>query len=82
MLEEQGRKGYNEDDSLMRCGGKHMDRWEDLFREHILERGKNYFYNGAVIQLQRTETGYQAVVEGAEEYEVEVETDGEQLLTI
>lgn len=31
-----------------------MKGWKDLFREHILERGRNYFYEGAVTELRKT----------------------------
>lgn len=44
-----------------------MQGWKGLFREHTLERGRNYFCDGAVIELEKTESGYQAVVEGTEE---------------
>ncbi len=47
--------------------------WEYLFKTHILARGQDYYENGAVISLKRTETGYKATVEGGYNYEVEVE---------
>lgn len=50
-----------------------MKSWKDLFRTHILERGLNYYEMGAVTLLERTENGYRAVVEGTEDYEVEIE---------
>ena len=50
-----------------------MDDWKHLFRPHILERGLDYFEMGAVDEVERTETGYRAAVEGTEEYEVEIE---------
>lgn len=56
-----------------------MKGWKDLFREHILERGRNYFYEGAVIEFQQTENGYRAVVEGTEEYEVEVDIEEDRV---
>lgn len=49
-----------------------LDGWKDLFREHILERGRNYFHDGAVTELRKTENGYRAEVEGTEDYEVEI----------
>lgn len=59
-----------------------MRGWKDLFPEHILERGKNYFYSGAVTDVQQTDKGYLAAVEGTDEYEVEVEADGERIYDI
>lgn len=50
-----------------------MDYWKELFRPHILERGFNYYETGAVIEVRATEQGFQAVVEGSEDYEVEIE---------
>lgn len=47
--------------------------WEYLFKTHILARGWDYYENGAVSSLKKTETGYKATVEGSYDYEVEVE---------
>lgn len=52
-----------------------MKGWKGLFQKHILERGRNYFYDDAVTELQKTDRGYQAVVIGTEDYEVEIEMD-------
>ena len=49
-----------------------MKLWKDWFQPHILERGRAYFDEGRVSALERTEDGYAAIVEGAEEYEVEI----------
>lgn len=55
-----------------------MEYWEELFRLHILQRGLNYYKKGAVISLNKTESGYHAEVEGTEDYEVDIEIkDGE-----
>ena len=56
-----------------------MNYWKDLFREHILARGEAYYYEGAVQNLEKTEHGYHAVVEGTEDYEVDIETEGGQI---
>lgn len=56
-----------------------MQGWKELFQEHILERGRNYFYEGAVTELEQTENGYQAVVEGTEDYDVEIEVQEEEI---
>ena len=49
-----------------------MSGWKELFREHILARGEAYYYGGAVQELHKTEQGYHAVVEGTEDYEVDI----------
>ena len=56
-----------------------MNYWKDLFREHILARGEAYYYEGAVQNLEKTEHGYHAVVEGTEDYEVDIEIEGGQI---
>ena len=52
-----------------------MNNWRDLFQDHILARGEMYYYDGAVLELHKTEHGYRAVVEGTEDYEVEIEIE-------
>lgn len=47
--------------------------WKELFMSHILERGLNYYEDGAVVSLEQTESGYNAIVEGTEDYQVEIE---------
>ena len=53
-----------------------MSDWKDLFQEHILARGESYYFDGAVLELHKTEHGYHAVVEGTEDYEVDIEMEG------
>ncbi|MBT9778174.1 hypothetical protein GPL15_16865 [Clostridium sp. MCC353] len=53
-----------------------MDNWKSLFRSHILERGLDYYASGAVTEIETTDSGYRAVVEGTEDYEVEIELKG------
>lgn len=50
-----------------------MKYWKDLFQRHILQRGEDYCYEGAVVALNKTESGYTATVEGTENYEVSVQ---------
>ena len=45
----------------------------------ILERGEEYWEDGAVENLQRTPDGWEAIVNGSEEYSVEICTDGEDI---
>lgn len=50
-----------------------MKSWKDLFRTHILERGLNYYEEDCVALLEQTSIGYTAVVEGTDDYDVEIE---------
>ncbi len=54
-----------------------MESWKNWFQPHILERGRTYFDEGRVSDLERTEDGYTATVGGTEEYEVEILLDGD-----
>ena len=56
-----------------------MKPWKDWFQPHILERGRAYFDEGRVSALERTEDGYAAIVEGTEEYEVEILLEGDSV---
>lgn len=56
-----------------------MKPWKDLFRTHILERGLNYYEEGYVTSLEQTLTGYMAVVEGTDDYYVEIEIRDDQV---
>ncbi len=56
-----------------------MESWKNWFQPHILERGLAYFDEGRVSELERTEDGYTATVEGTEEYEVEILLDGDSI---
>ncbi len=53
-----------------------MKSWKGWFQPHILERGRAYFDEGRVLELEQTEDGYTATVDGTEEYEVEILLDG------
>ena len=46
--------------------------WRDEFAPHILARGKKYFEEGRVGQIQHIDNTYYAYVEGTEHYEVEI----------
>ena len=50
-----------------------MKSWKDLFRTHILERGLNYYEEDCIALLEQTSTGYTAVVEGTDDYDVEID---------
>lgn len=47
--------------------------WERLFAPHILVRGRDYYDFGAVENMQKTEDGYTAQVEGTDLYDVGIE---------
>ena len=53
-----------------------MKPWKDWFQPHILERGRAYLDEGRVSELERTEDSYAAIVEGTEDYEVEILLEG------
>ena len=48
------------------------DSWKYLFRDVILWRGEEYYEDGAVDQIQKTDHGWKAIVHGSEDYEVEI----------
>lgn len=56
-----------------------MSDWKMLFADHILARGKKYFNEGAVQKIQTTEDGYYAIVEGTEDYEVDIDIEKGQI---
>lgn len=49
-----------------------MKKWKKRFAKHILERGFDYYQQGLVTSVQKNATGYRAVVEGTEDYSVEI----------
>lgn len=53
--------------------------WERLFKGHILDRGYNYFCDGAVDNIQRSEDKINAIVCGSEDYEVEILFEGDKI---
>ncbi len=46
--------------------------WQNLFSRRILDRGYNYFCDGAVMDLRISDESVSATVEGTEDYETEV----------
>lgn len=51
--------------------------WKDCFSSRILSRGYEYYENGNVLDIEKTEGGYTATVEGAWEYTVTIDVDDE-----
>jgi len=56
-----------------------MRSWKGWFQPHILERGRAYYDKGRVLELEQTEDGYTATVDGTEEYVVEILLDGDSI---
>ncbi len=56
-----------------------MKSWKSRFQPQILARGQDYFEEGRVSDLERTEDGYTAIVDGTEEYEVEILLDDDSI---
>ncbi len=57
-----------------------MDSWKALFSPRVLKRGKGCYEAGAVKQVMAAGRGVEAVVEGSEDYKVEIEVqDGEMV---
>ena len=52
--------------------GFSFDTWKYMFPERILERGEDYYYDGAIDHICRTNHGYQAVAHGSDDYEVAI----------
>lgn len=46
--------------------------WEHLFREIILDRGYDYYLSGAIKNMKISDHQIQAIVEGSDDYEVEI----------
>lgn len=54
--------------------------WYNLFKQHILDRGAEYYQDGYVSLFNRTEKGIEAEVKGTEDYHVEIELEGENVI--
>jgi hypothetical protein len=53
--------------------------WQHFFKEHILDRGYEYFCDGAVSDLKKARDKLTATVEGTFDYFVEISFDEEQI---
>lgn len=56
-----------------------LERWQDEFRWIIWQRGETYYHEGAVRFLRKNGHSYHAVVEGTEDYEVDIDLLGRKL---
>ena len=54
--------------------------WQRFFREHILERGYDYFCDGAVRDLKKAGDTLTATVEGTFDYFVKISFNGELII--
>ncbi|MGQ7420550.1 SWIM zinc finger family protein [Streptococcus suis] len=59
-----------------------MENWMDYFKPHIVDRGYNLFLDDAVQGLQETGEGYYALVSGSQVYEVEIDFEHGQLVSM
>lgn len=54
--------------------------WYTLFRQHILDRGIEYYEDGNVVDFQCTENSISAHVDGTDIYDVEIMVEGEEVI--
>lgn len=54
--------------------------WHTLFRQHILDRGIQYFEDGYVSDFMYSNNGITARVNGSDIYGVEITLDGEEVV--
>jgi len=56
--------------------------WKYNFQPHILDRGYDYYCDGAVRSIQKENDVISAVVRGSEDYEVEIAIEDEQITNL
>ena len=56
-----------------------MIKWHNIFDDRILARGRDYWKDGAVHDLETDGERITALVDGTEEYEVEIELDDDSI---
>ena len=54
--------------------------WYRLFRQHILDRGIEYYEDGYVTEFAHLDNSIKASVDGSAVYDVEISLDGEEVL--
>ncbi len=57
-----------------------MKNWQSNFAPRILQRGRAYYEDGAVLYVDKTPEGYSGVVFGSDDYEVNLQVEDGQLL--
>lgn len=55
-------------------------KWYNLFRQHILDRGIEYYEDGYVTEFAYSDNRITALVDGSDTYDVEIELDGEDVI--
>lgn len=55
-------------------------KWQELFQKHILDRGFDYYKRGLVADLDVSEDGIEAIVQGTEDYEVFIDTGDSDII--
>lgn len=56
-----------------------MANWRNLFRPWILERGREYFECGQVVELEEDGDLVRAEVSGSQDYHVELRRSGKRV---
>lgn len=56
--------------------------WYQLFKSYILDRGIEYYENGYVTEFSYEDGVISAVVDGTEEYHIDIEVDGEDVMNM
>ena len=56
--------------------------WYQLFKSYILDRGIEYYENGYVTEFSYEDGVISAVVDGTEEYHIDIEIDGEDVMNV
>ena len=46
--------------------------WQDLFSSIILDRGYDYYIDDHVVNIKKTNDGYEAIVSGTDDYTVRI----------
>ena len=54
--------------------------WKDMFSSRILTRGYDYYVSGHVLDIEETDTGYTATVDGSEVYTVDIDIEDGELI--
>lgn len=62
--------------------GIQMKAWRDLFQNHILDRGWDYYESGCVQDVQTTTGGFESDVEGTEDYHVKIRLQEKRIVNM
>ena len=61
-------------------GSKNKMKWYTLFRQHILDRGIEYYEDGHVVDFIYSDDEIVAQVDGTDVYDVQITLDGEEII--